>query len=290
MKTITYYIFSLLLLGALSSCNEDTISDKSIFDEHRDTQVTEFDQWLLHNYTYPYNIAFKYQMEDIESSMNYTLAPAEIDKAQKMAKIIKHLWIETYDEIAGVNFTRAYIPKVIHLVGSGAYEDNGVVVGTAEGGLKVTLYAVNKLTLDAAFLNKNYFLTMHHEFAHVLHQTKNYDPEFDRISEGQYNGGDWYNVETSTALKQGFVNGYASSEPHEDFAETFAIYITNNVDFWNTQLQKAGSTGAPILKEKLEYIKIYLTDVWGIDLDQLREIVQRRTKELDSLDFNNFKS
>lgn len=154
----------MFVIGSLWSCQGDEPTTTSIFDEEEEVAETEFDQWLLHNYTYPYNIAFKYRMEDIESSMDYTLAPAEIDKAKKLAKIIKHLWIETYDEIAGVNFTRAYIPKVIHLIGSAAYEDNGMIVGTAEGGTKVTLYYVNQLQINTAFLNKYYFLTMHHEF------------------------------------------------------------------------------------------------------------------------------
>ncbi len=288
MKKIIFYIINLLLIGTLWSCREDELNDKSIFDDGEEIAKTEFDDWLLHNYTYPYNIAFKYRMEDIESSMDYTLAPADLDKARKLAKIIKHLWIETYDEIAGVDFTRAYIPKVIHLVGSAAYEDNGMIVGTAEGGTKVTLYYVNKLQINTDFLNKYYFLTMHHEFAHILHQTKNYDPEFERISEGSYTGGDWYNIENSTALKRGFVDSYASSEPREDFAETLAVYITNSADYWESQLGKAGETGAPIIKEKMEYIRIYMADVWGIDVNQLREIIQRRSKELDSLDLDNF--
>lgn len=288
MKKIIFYIINLLLIGTLWSCREDELNDKSIFDDGEEIAKTEFDDWLLHNYTYPYNVAFKYRMEDIESSMDYTLAPADLDKARKLAKIIKHLWIETYDEIAGVDFTRAYIPKVIHLVGSAAYEDNGMIVGTAEGGAKVTLYYVNKLQINTSFLNKYYFLTMHHEFAHILHQTKNYDPEFERISEGSYTGGDWYNIENSTALKRGFVDNYASSEPREDFAETLAVYITNSADYWESQLGKAGETGAPIIKEKMEYIRIYMADVWGIDVNQLRDIIQRRSKELDSLDLDNF--
>lgn len=288
MKKIIFYIINLLLIGTLWSCREDELNDKSIFDDGEEIAKTKFDDWLLHNYTYPYNIAFKYRMEDIESSMDYTLAPADLDKARKLSKIIKHLWIETYDEIAGVDFTRAYIPKVIHLVGSAAYEDNGMIVGTAEGGAKVTLYYVNRLQINTDFLNKYYFLTMHHEFAHILHQTKNYDPEFERISEGSYTGGDWYNIESSTALKRGFVDSYASSEPREDFAETLAVYITNSADYWESQLVRAGETGAPIIKEKMEYIRIYMADVWGIDVNQLREIIQRRSKELDSLDLDNF--
>ena len=277
MKKIIFYIINLLLIGTLWSCREDELNDKSIFDDGEEIAKTKFDDWLLHNYTYPYNIAFKYRMEDIESSMDYTLAPADLDKARKLSKIIKHLWIETYDEIAGVDFTRAHIPKVIHLVGSAAYEDNGMIVGTAEGGAKVTLYYVNRLQINTDFLNKYYFLTMHHEFAHILHQTKNYDPEFERISEGSYTGGDWYNIESSTALKRGFVDSYASSEPREDFAETLAVYITNSADYWESQLVRAGETGAPIIKEKMEYIRIYMADVWGIDVNQLREIIQRRS-------------
>lgn len=288
MKQLHLYILSLLLISLLGSCREDEINDKSIFDDGEEVEMTEFDQWILHNYTYPYNITFKYRMEDIESSMDYTLVPADLEKAKKIAKIVKHLWLETYDEVAGVGFTRTYIPKVLHIIGSAAYEENGIIVGTAEGGLKVTLYNVNKLQINAAFLNKYYFLTMHHEFAHILHQTKNYDPEFERISEGNYHGGDWYTIEDNTALKQGFIDGYASSEPREDFAETLAMYITNTAAAWQTLMDKAGTTGAPIISEKMEYIRIYMADIWGIDIDQLREIIQRRTNELDSIDFDNY--
>ena len=41
-------------------------------------------------------------------------------------------------------------------------------------------------------LNEYYFQTMHHEFAHILHQTKNFDPSFERITENSYVGSDWY--------------------------------------------------------------------------------------------------
>lgn len=99
-----------------------------------------------------------------------------------------------------------------------------MIVGTAEGGTKVTLYYVNQLQINTAFLNKYYFLTMHHEFAHILHQTKNYDPEFDRISEGSYTGGDWYNVANTTALREGFVDGYASSS-HVKISQRHWLYI-----------------------------------------------------------------
>lgn len=50
-----------------------------------------------------------------------------------------------------------------------------MVLGTAEGGMKITLYNVNDINpdqIDINLLNDYYFQTMHHEFAHILHQTK----------------------------------------------------------------------------------------------------------------------
>lgn len=99
---------------------------------------------------------------------------------------------------------------------------------------------------------------MHHEFAHILHQTKNYDPEFDRISEGSYTGGDWYNVANTTALREGFVDGYASSEPREDFAERHWLYIlpillTSGKASWI----KPEKTGGPSSRRKWNISELY---------------------------------
>ena len=59
-----------------------------------------FDEWLLANYTYPYNVDFKYRMQDIESDHKYNLVPADYDKSVALAKIIKHVWMEAYTELA----------------------------------------------------------------------------------------------------------------------------------------------------------------------------------------------
>lgn len=287
MRKIAFYIINLFVIGSLWSCQGDEPTTTSIFDEEEEVAETEFDQWLLHNYTYPYNIAFKYRMEDIESSMDYTLAPAEIDKAKKLAKIIKHLWIETYDEIAGVNFTRAYIPKVIHLVGSAAYEDNGMIVGTAEGGTKVTLYYVNQLQINTAFLNKYYFLTMHHEFAHILHQKKNYPVDYDKISAGNYTPTGWQNRKLAEVAPLGFVTPYAGSKPSEDIAEVTACFLTYPEAQWENVMTLAGEKGKPIIDQKLAMVKKYMKDSWQVDLDLLRKVIARRTNEISELDLDH---
>lgn len=56
---------------------------------------------------------------------------------------------------------------MIHLIGSPAYDNGKITLGTAEGGLKVTLYNINALnpnSVDVEMMNRWYFSTMHHEF------------------------------------------------------------------------------------------------------------------------------
>lgn len=44
---------------------------------------------------------------------------------------------------------KTYSPRVMQLVGSAAYDSqSSIVMGTAEGGLKVTLYNVNIIDVD----------------------------------------------------------------------------------------------------------------------------------------------
>ena len=189
MKKIIIYLPALILLLSICSCNRDEISSESIFVDPAAPR-TPFDEWLLNNYTYPYNIDFKYRMEDMESDLKYQLAPAKVENSIAIAKLVRYLWLEAYNEHLGIDFLRTYVPRVIHLIGSGAYNTNNtVVLGTAEGGMKITLYDINGLDLDNITindLNSRYLRTMHHEFAHILHQTKNYPVEFQLITGTKY--------------------------------------------------------------------------------------------------------
>ncbi|MBN1182174.1 MAG: putative zinc-binding metallopeptidase [Bacteroidales bacterium] len=287
MRAIGIYIIAILLTGSIWSCSEDDITGDSIFDTS-EIERNEFEKWLLKNYTWPYNIDFKYRFENIESDMDYTLVPADIDKSIKLAKLVKYCWLEAYDEVAGIDFTRAYVPKIIHLVGSAAYnDDNTMVLGTAEGGLKITLYYVNSMMVDANFLNRYYFKTMHHEFAHILHQTKNYSTEFEQISVGKYIGDDWSYNSNTEARQAGFVSPYAQSEPNEDFVEIISIYVTNSPAYWDALLVDAGVEGAAIINEKFEIVRAYLEESWEIDINELRSVVQRRCGDLDKLDLES---
>ena len=288
MKKI--WIF-LLLAGILISCSEEKLDTaNSVF---KDTiERNEFDQWLIKNYTTPYNIEFKYRLEDKESQMQYNLIPAEYDKSVAIAKLAKFLWFESYAELVGDKFIRTYSPRLIHLIGSPAYNvgSGSIVLGTAEGGLKVTLYNVNIIDVknpNMELLNYYFFKTMHHEFAHILHQTKNYPVEFNLISADSYTSTDWVNQTLEQALKKGFISPYGSSETQEDFVELIAVYVTNSKAYWDSLMGIAGDTGKPIIEQKLTIVKNYLSNSWNIDLDKLRDIVQRRSSEVSKLDLQS---
>lgn len=283
----------MLTFGAMltfTACHEDKISDETIFPTDA-VQRSEFDEWILKNYTYPYNVSLKYKLEDTQTDISYNLVPADSAKSAKLAKIVKYMWFDVYDEIAGQDFLKMYVPKTIVLVGSVAYNSNGTyVMGTATGGVTVTLYGVNDLT-DKVLqsydrLNDFYFHTMHHEFTHILNQTIPYNTDFDYISEGGYISGNWYLVEDSNAREMGFVSAYAMDEGKEDFAETLSIYITSSKTEWADLLIEAGSIGGPIINQKIELVRDYMISSWGIDIDKLRDVVQRRGKEMKFLDLS----
>jgi substrate import-associated zinc metallohydrolase lipoprotein len=287
MKKTILYLFALILLMGAWSCNKDEISSNSIFD-NQDTPRNAFDQWLLMNYTYPYNIDFKYRLEDIESNPSYQLAPARVENSIAMAKLIKYLWLEVYDQVGGITFTRTYVPRIILLVGSSGYNPNGTeLLGTAEGGMKITLYKINELDVTALsidVLNEYYFKTIHHEFAHILHQTKNYSSDFLQISSTDYIGESWDDKSLAEAYGLGFVSQYARSSVNEDFVETLAVYVTSTEAQWNAILTASGTAGKPKIEQKFSIVKDYLTTAWSIDIVALRDAVQERSARIGKLD------
>ena len=290
MKKIIF-IICLFAGGLFASCQmEDDLNPNSIFDTTPPLR-NEFDNWLIENFLNPYNVDFKYRMEDFESSLSHTLAPADYHKSIVMAKLVKHLWFEAYDEALNIAFTRKYSPRVIHLIGSPAYNSDGTItLGEAEGGLKVTLFMVNYIepeNLDIEILNEYYFNTIHHEFGHILHQTVNYDPNFKLISQADYISSNWYQQSLRAALLKGFVSPYAMSKPDDDFVETYSRYLTYSPEIWEYLLTLAGETGRPVIEKKFEIVKRYMQQVWGIDIENLKNIIQRRYREIDVLDYQN---
>lgn len=290
----------LLSLGFVSCNNEDEIdTSHSIFgsDGTEAEEPNEFDKWLLENYVYTYNIQVKYRLDDNETDVEYDLVPADYEKAFALAKIVKFVWMEAYDEVWGIETTRTYVPKLIQMIGNVAYTESGMILGQAEQGMKVTLFKINDLdlnNLDVNTLNEYYFKTMHHEFTHILNQRKPYDTNYDRITESSYVGSDWYQIYDDQALQMGFISPYAMDRGSEDFAEMLSIFVTNSADTWESFLETAEPdpnspyynpdvNGRAILEQKFDIVYKYMNDSWGVDLYELRDVVQRRQGEINTL-------
>lgn len=285
----------LLLLAGLTltsvSCHRDELDDESIFDTAA-PERNEFDNWLLKNYVAPYNIEFIYKWRDLDSNLSYDLVPATTEQSFKLARVVKYVWIESYDEVAGIGFMRTYVPKQIVAVGSSAYnaDTQSVTLGTADNGLKVTLYNVNNIDNyleNPEQMTTSYFHIMHHEFSHILHQTRPYNPDFSRITEADYIGSEWSEYTDAEANRKGFVTAYARENDEEDFAEIIATYITRDEAAWQALLDRSGKEGADLIVRKFEIVKSYLLQSWNIDIEQLRSVVLRRTKEIPQIDWSN---
>lgn len=279
--------FNLLLAGLAvtlaSSCAKDDVdSNNSIFDTSEVVR-NDFDKWLKKNYTDSFNIEFNYLYNDKLTNNTYNVIPAKVSNSIAMAKLLKHVWMDAYTEVAGKEFLKNHCFRQIQLIGSGEYKSTGeMTLGTAEGGLKVLLYRINELDLDSIYINHDdpyrphssvpldlnywYFHTMHHEFCHILTQTKNYSTDFQQITASKYHAGDWVNVGDKDAPKEGFVTGYGSSEYNEDFAEIYATYVTNTEEAW----QKILANGIDTLKDENGNVQ-YLKDADGNDVYETDE-------------------
>lgn len=312
---IKKYISRVAMLCAvaltLSACSEEKLDPNSIFG-NEDTELDpnsasyKFDKWLQINYLTPYNLQFGYKMQDVGTDMDYNLVPATYEKSIDLAVLTKYLWFDVYSKIVSDDFLKFYGPRMIHLIGSPAYNpaNHTMILGLAEGGLKVSLFRVNSIDPDDfGMLNEYYFKTMHHEFAHILHQTKTYPKEFNTLSSRFYDPFQWQDRPYVIVASLGFTSPYASSQNREDFAETIANYITMTDAQWNELLELAskewklkpdseneyivstdttdGVNGKEIILQKVSIAREWFKDAWSIDIDALRAEVQIRQTNFD---------
>ena len=322
MKRIYPILFALAASLALTSCREDALNPESVITLDQRTQ-NDFDKWLDANYVTPYNILVKYRFESNESDLNYWTTPANLDCSIKMAHLVKYLCIDTYDEVGGVRFTQKYFPKEFFYIGEWEYKNNGTyILGTAEGGKKILLSGLNYLPQimtggyqgyrdPAAALNHFYIKTIHHEFTHILNQTKDFPVEFTQVTPTSYITESWSTSNYNTYYRQrGFLSTYSQHSDREDFAEVLSLYVTNTEEALQDWLADAGREvteadvatsnshynefhssfpdavvgghfdGDKLIEAKIAQVRKYMADTFNIDIDQLRAAVLRRQGEV----------
>lgn len=235
-KYISAFALVVTVAMSLASCSEKSL-DETIFPDVTDeldpnSYTYKFDKWLKENYLDVYNLEFQYKLKDTETDMTYNLVPATLSKSIDLAVLAKYMWFDVYEEVTGSKeFVKTYGPRILMLIGSPAINptQNTIVLGLAEGGIKISLLNVNRINpYNMEDLNGegSPFQTMHHEFAHILHQTKSIPREFQLLSLGHFDAMNWQKRNKGLVHSLGFITQYASSEIREDFAETIANYIT----------------------------------------------------------------
>ena len=260
MKKTIYALSLAALVLCVYSCRSnddftDTIFNTDIPDVDAKSATGPFDQWLYDNFVVPYNTEIQYKFNLPASKLEYLLAPSEYKKSQLLSHFIKYLFYEVYTKYAGDEFMKKYGPRIFHFIGSSAYSTTTETeeLGYASAGVKITLLKVNEMKYwtptdpytakDIDDLNEHQFHTMHHEFSHILHQTKSYPVSFGQVTPGDYDGRDWQKRDSVLSHTLGFVTHYGSSAIYEDFVETLSCAITNNDCRWMYTIIDACANG-----------------------------------------------
>jgi substrate import-associated zinc metallohydrolase lipoprotein len=283
MKKILYTICVAAVVAAFSSCRGGDDFTESIFDTTTpavdESKATyPFDKWLYDNFVVPYNTEIQYEFNFPASQLQYQLTPADYKKSQLLAHFIKYLFYDVYVKSAGEEFMKKYGPRIFHFIGSKAYSPTTETetLGYASGGVKITLINVNEMKLwtpqneynaaDIERLNKDQFHTMHHEFSHILHQTKSYPVNFGQITPSDYDGRDWQERDSVLSHSLGFLTHYASSATYEDFVETLSCTITDTDCRWMyTIIDACANGGVKEGDKELVYELIDSLQIAGLD-------------------------
>ena len=282
MKKIIIMMSVAAFLMTVASCNSEDEFTESIFDTtipvvDPNKATYDFDMWLYENFGKPYNVEVQYQFNLTASDFSFQLTTADYDKSQLLAHFIRYLFYDVYTKYGGDDFMKRYGPRIFHFIGSSGYSANTgtEVLGTASGGVKITLYKINEMKSyypgvvytpnDLEVLNENYFHTMHHEFSHILHQTKSYPVTFGQVTSISYDPIDWHERDSVASHSMGYVTHYASSGSYEDFVETLSCIITDTDHRWMNRIINACSPG--VRQGDKEQV-LELIENLGINLDQ----------------------
>lgn len=289
MKRINILICALVLSqAAWTGCKDDKF-EKTIFDDEPE-QLNEVGQWVYDNWVVPYNMEILYRWRDNETDLRLNLTPPRQDTVIPFLRMMHTGFITPYLELCGREQMKPIFPKQVQLFGSAGYNPNGSVVsGTADGGKKLILHDLDNFNPKLRDTPpphmppgvKDFIRVMHHEFGHLLNQAKEYQPTFKKITPDTYTT-EWGPISLADALEAGYVSNYAMSMPDEDFVETLAEYVTDTPEEWAELLssipRRPGETppGEVFILRKLDLVRTYMEENYGVDIDVLRDVVIQR--------------
>lgn len=277
-------ILAIYTLLIMSCAKKEVLPEQSQLDVTEPVK-TAFDEWITSNYTNPYNIRIKYKWDegDMSDFGRYNIPP-NAEKVKLLLELLQTMWIESYSEIAGPDFVKKIAPRELIFRGGGDFTTNGGpgAWGQASGGKTITLFSVNDVTSQTlktrAGLN-DYSGLIHHEYAHILNQIRNFDEAaYKQITPEGYTA-NWQSITIPASNRVGFITSYARMNVGEDFAEMVKIMLINTRAQWDAIINGIADTGGSTtatkakadLRKKEALVVSYFSKVYGIDIYKLQE-------------------
>lgn len=248
-RTLFMTMLATVCAGGFTACSEDDFGESIFNIPSGNIDMTSYtaplDSFVKKSFLMPYNVDFKYKMEDISSDVTKNLVPASYQKCKEMAVLTKYLWYDIYRENVGNSvqdgelLMKKYSPRIIHLVGSKNVNPNTgtEVLGETANGIMITLFRGNTLDVnDMDYSNEYFFKTMHHEFGHMLCSNHVVPTEYRSLTSGTYDALSWQETCDSVALGQGYISQYSRNNYEDDFVEMFAVFLTSTDKQWQDRL------------------------------------------------------
>lgn len=269
----------LLLLVVLTACSGEPPLTKSQLD----TSVplsTELDSWISTNYLDPYNIEVLYKWNQNTVDLNRYLLPPLKENVQPALNVVKKIWIDSYNEVAGPDFVKKIAPRQVLLVGGQNFNTNGTkTLGVAEAGTRITLFETDLLNTKDLKSVTQFIHTIQHEYIHILNQTKPFDVKAMSLVTPSGYISSWYSFLDYQSQELGFISSYARSNVNEDFAEMASIMLLTPKVKYEALINGITSVKAKAdLRIKEAIVVKYFKDAFNIDFYHLRDIAERNTK------------
>lgn len=304
MKKLFHFFFFVSVVTLLSSCGKDKINPAdadNINGLGGDVWTPgQIDNWIKDTLTTAYNMSVQYKWNQFEDLSDITaiLVPPREEVVVPLLSSIKKSWIDSYVAEGGDAFFKKIVPKYIYMVGSPAYSENGTIKqGVAEGGRKIILLDVNRVTVkgmqgyvpaDSVYFKRMLWI-IQHEFGHILHMNVLYPQDFKNLNSSLLTT-NWTDYTDAEATRDGFVTNYAMNGSDDDFVETIAyMLVEGKAGFENliasipAGITDRGTTQAQAvarLRSKESIIVNYYKQVWNIDFYKLQARVRAAVESL----------
>lgn len=282
---LTAGLLSLIL--AMGSCsNDDSLSSTSVLP-NEEVVLSELDHYLDSVFTKTYNIAVlsKWDRSQIGVTQDIlrNLYPPKEENVRPAMEMVDHVWIKTYEKVAGKQFLDRITPYEFILAGGSAFNDNGTrTLGVAAAGIRISLYETDYVAFNVNSA-REFIHTIQHEYIHIITQNQPFverDYGIETLPEYRSN---WNDLNEREALELGFITPYSSLNIFEDFAEMATYMLTTPKAQYEAMLESFKEPnsnnyrkGRGIIINKVEFIRNYFSDKHGIDFDELARVANEQ--------------